>query len=296
MRTNIFTSGTKSSFAKRSRRMARMVSVGAGSLAIVFCLFIFFYFESDEFVRSLSCVLPIIYLASIIISFTKITNRTLYNIIFYIYIFSSLVILTIAYQLSFDVAFVVLMLTAYNIILFALPKAKQILIYFGVVFIPLVLAIIFSDVSIGLTLLITVSFGYVFLLSYVIAQQKQQLNLRNMQNAEILKALVNNTNDSIFLVDYFSNEIKDVNEKTKVLFGLDSLEEVISKKYYELFADENFIPSNRNEIAQQISELGHYETKVLLKKKDGTQFSAHLLLSPFKAVRNNYYLIQIKEN
>lgn len=296
MGTSIFTTGNKSSFAKRSRKMARMVSLGAGSLAIVFCLFIFFYFESDEFVRNLSCVLPIIYLGSILMSFTKLTNRTLYNIIFYIYIFSSLVILFIAYQLSFDVAFVVLMLTVYNIILFAIPKPNQILIYFGVIFIPLVFATLFSDIPIGLTILITVSFGYVFLLSYVISQQKQKLNLRSIQNAEILKALVNNTNDSIFLVDFFSKEIKDANEKTKDFFGLDDVNEILSKTYYQLFADEDFIPSNRNEITQDINQFGHYQTEVLFKKKDGSQFSGHLLLSPFKALRNNYYLIQIKKN
>ncbi len=155
---------------------------------------------------------------------------------------------------------------------------------------------LFSDISIGLTSLITISFGYVFLLSYVISQQKQKLTIQSTQNGEILKALVNNTNDSIFLVDYFSNEIKDANEKTKDFFGLEDLNDIISKKYYELFLDENFIPSNRNEITQQIGQFGHYETEVSFKKKDGTQFSGYMLLSPFKAQRNNYYLIQIKSN
>jgi len=276
--------------------MARMVSIGAGSLAIVFCLFIFFYFESNEFVKSLSLALPLIYSAPIIISFTNVTNKTLYNIIFYIYIFSSWVILVIAYQLSFNVAFVVLMLTVYNIVLFAIPKPKQILIYFGVIFIPLVLTTLSSDISVGLTILITISFGYVFLMSYVISQQKQKLNLRSTQNAEILKALVNNTNDSILLVDYFSKEIKDANEKTIDYFGLNDVNDVLSKKYYELFLDENFIASNKNEITQKIREFGHFQTEVLFKKKDGTQFSGQMLLSPFKAVRNNYYLIQIKKN
>ena len=294
MRASIFKSGSKSAFAKNSRRMARMVSIGAGSLAVVFCLFIFFYFESNEFVKNISCVLPVIYFGSIIMTFTKVTNRTLYNFIFYIYIFTSYLILIIAYQLSFNPAFLVLMLTAFNVILFAIPKPKQILIYFAAVFIPLVFTTFLSSITIGLSILISISFGYVFLLSYVISQQKQKLNLRSTQNSEILKTLVNNASDAIFLVDFFSKNIWDANEKTKDLFGFDDIDEVISKNYYSLFADENFINEHRNRVTLAITQDGYFQDEVLFKKKIGSEFWGNILISPFKAVNNNYYLIQIK--
>lgn len=293
MNLNIFNSGDKSSFAKKSRSMAKVLALGAGSLAIVFNLFIFFYFPSNAFIKGLSLVLPIIYLVEYLLSFSKITNQQLYKIIFYVFIFTSYVLLYIAYQFSFNSEFIIIMLVIYNIILIALPTPKQVLTYFGLVFIPLEITLLFSTISLGFALLITVSFGYVFALSYVISLQKKGLNKRSHQNAEILKALVNNSKDAIFLVDYFSKEIWDANEKSKEIFGLTDINEILSKKYYSLFLDEEFINLNRNEITQQLAQIGYYQANVLFKRNDKTEFLGNFMISPFKAAKNNYYLIQI---
>ena len=274
--------------------MAKLLALGAGSLAVVFCVFIFFYFPSTGLIRILALVLPITYLGIYLISYLKIKNQQLYEIIFYNFIATSLILLFIAYQFSFNSEFIIIMLAVYNIILIALPTPKQVLIFFVIIFTLLLIALLFSNILIGFSLLIIVSFGYMFALSYVIARQKKSLNQRNHQNAEILKALVNNTNDSILLVDYFSKEIKDANDRTKEVFGLNNINEVLSKKYYELFADEKFISSNRNEMTQAVAEFGFFQKEVLFKRKDNSRFLGHLHLSPFTAVRNNYYLIQIK--
>jgi PAS domain S-box-containing protein len=185
------------------------------------------------------------------------------------------------------------MLVIYNITLIALPTPKQVLLYFGLVFIPLEILLLFSSISIGFALLITVFFGYAFALSYFISLQKKKLNKRSHQNGEILKALANNTKGAIFLVDYFSKEIWDANEKSKDIFGLKDIGELLNKQYYTLFSDENFTRLNKNEISQQISAFGHFQSEVLLKKMDGSEFMGDVMISPFKAAKNNYYLIQI---
>jgi len=59
MNLNIFNSGEKSSFAQKSRSMAKVLALGAGSLAIVFSLFICFYFTSSNFIIGLSIFLPV---------------------------------------------------------------------------------------------------------------------------------------------------------------------------------------------------------------------------------------------
>jgi len=96
------------------------------------------------------------------------------------------------------------------------------------------------------------------------------------------------------LVDFISKKIWDANEKSKHLFGLLDINEIIGNEYYSLFADENVIKNNRSEITNQIKEYGYYQDDVLIKKRDNSTFWGHLLISPFKAVKNNYYLIQIK--
>ena len=291
---DVFKSGEKSSFAKKSRSMARILAIGATSLAIVFCLFIYFYFSSNLFIRVLATILPTTYLFAYVLSFTKTTNKKLYDIIFLVFIFSSLSILYIAYQFSFNSEYIILMLVIYNIILIALPTPKQVLIYFLIIFIPLTIVLLSSSISVGFYLLITVSFGYVFAMSYVVSVQKKKLNQRNQKNAEILKTLVNNTNDSIFLVDFISKQIYDANEKSNEVFGVENEKEFLSKKYYELFADENFVPSNRSEITREITQYGYYHNEVLFKRGDGSEFWGNLLLSPFTAAKSNFYLIQIK--
>ena len=274
--------------------MAKILALGATSLAFVFSLFVFFYFSPNLFIRILSAFLPVTYLFTYLLSFTKINNKKLYEIIFLVFIFSSLSILYIAYQFSFNSEYIILMLVIYNIILIALPTPKQVLIYFIVTFIPLAIVLLFSNISVGFYLLITVSFGYVFAMSYVISMQKKKLNQRNHQNAEILKTLVNNTNDSIFLVDFISKQIQAANEKSKEIFGIKDESEFLSKKYYELFADENFVPLNRSEITREITQNGYYHSEVLFKRKDGSEFWGNILLSPFTAAKSNFYLIQIK--
>lgn len=78
------------------------------------------------------------------------------------------------------------MLAIFSITLFALPTTQQLLIYFGLIFVPLEIALFLSDTSVGFSLLITLSFGSVFILSYEIAKRKNKLNYRSTQNAKNL--------------------------------------------------------------------------------------------------------------
>lgn len=294
MKTSIFKTGESSSFAKTSRKMFKTLSLGAGALAVVYSLFILYYFTAETSIRLLSLVMPVMYLASFLFSFTKITNKKLYEIIFGVFIITSLALLYVAYCLSFNSEYIILMLAIFGVILVALPTTKQLLIYFGLIFIPLEVALFLSETSVGFALLVSLSFGAIFILSYVISKQKNALNYHSSQNAKILKTLVNNTNDSIFLVDFFTNEIKDINENTKEIFGLEDTDEFLSKHYYELFTEKGFIDARRDKITQKISDDGYYQTDAMFRRKDGSNFLGRLHLSPFEALNKKYYLLQIK--
>ena len=274
--------------------MSKFLSLGAGALAVVYSLFIHYYFITDTLIRLLSIMLPLLYIVSFGFSYTKITNRKLYEIIFGVFAITSFVLLYVAYRLSFNSDYVILMLAIFSIILIAIPTTKQLLIYFGLIFIPLEVALFMLEMSVGFTLLISLSFGAVFILSYMVSKQKNGLSYRSSQNAKILKMLVNNTNDSMFLVDFFSNEIQDANENTKEIFGLDNADEFFSKSYYDLFTEEGFIEARRKKIAQKIDEEGYYQTDAMFRRKDGSNFLGRLHLSPFEALNKKYYLLQIK--
>ncbi len=295
MTSSIFKTGKTSSFAKVSRQMARILSLGSGALAVMFCLFIFYFFtQSTLFVKIISLLFPVIYLISFLLSYTKITNKMLYNTIFGIFLFTSLTFLYIAYLFNFDSKYIILMMAIFNVILFALPTTKQLLYYFVITFVSLEIILFMSKIPIGVTLLISLSFGVVFLLSYVISVQKKMLNFRSTQNAKILKTLVNNTKDVILLVDYFSKEISDANENSKELFALTDVDELISKQYYKIFADESFISSRTSKIEKEIAKNGYFQTDVMFKRIDGSQFLGRLHLSPFEALNKKYYLVQVK--
>jgi PAS domain S-box-containing protein len=294
MRSSIFISGNKSSFAKNSRSMSKTLSLGAGALAIVYSFFIHYYFKADATIRLLSLILPVLYIVSFGCSFSKITNKKLYEIIFGVFVITSLILLYTAYCMSFNSEYIILMLAIFGVILVALPTTKQLLIYFGVTFIPLEVALFLSETSIGFTLLISLSFGAIFVLSYIISKQKNALSYRSSQNAKVLKTLINNTNDAIFLVDFYTNEIQDTNENTKDIFGLNDTEEFFTKHYYELFTEKGFIDAKRDKITQKMADDGYYQTDAMFRRKNGSNFLGRLHLSSFEALNKKYYLLQIK--
>lgn len=296
MKTSIFKTGKQSSFAKTSRRMAKVLALGSGTLAIVYCLFIFYYFDSSKLISIISLCFPLVYLATFLLSFTQITNKRLYEIAFYAFLLTSLSLLYIAYLFSFNSEYIILMMAVFNVILFALPTTKQLLLYFIITFISLEIMLFLSAISLGFSLLISASFGAVFVLSYVISKQKSMLNFHSTQNAKILKTLVNNTKDVIFLVDFVTQEICDANENSKDAFGWEDTDELISKHYFQLFADADFIPSRMSKINQEIEKTGYYQADVMFRRKDNSRFLGRIQLSPFEALDKKHYLIQIKNS
>jgi PAS domain S-box-containing protein len=294
MNLSIFKTGKTSHFSKTSRKMYRILALGSGGLAVIYFLFVHYYFTTDLFLNGLAILLPFLFIISFLISYTKANNKALYKSILGVYVTTSLVILYIAYCLSFNSEHVILMLSIFSVILVALPTTRQLLLYFGLIFIPLEIALFLSEISIEFSLLITLSFGFVFILTYVISTQKHALNYRSSQNAKVLKTMVNNTKDSIFLIDFFSKEIKDANENTKIIFGLEDTKEFLSKKYFNLFTEQGFIDSKQDKIEQKIRDIGYYETDAMFRRKDGSNFLGRLHLSPFEALNKKYYLLQIK--
>ncbi len=214
--------------------------------------------------------------------------------IFGVFVITSIVLLIVAYTLSFNSEYIILMLAIFSVILVAIPTTKQLLIYFILIFIPLEIALNLADIQLGFSVLISISFGSVFILSYMISRQKSKLSYQSNQNAKILKTLVNKTNDSIFLVDLLSEKIEDANENTKGIFGIEEVDEFVSMEFKRLFSNVNFIESRIEKIAEKIEEDGYYQTDAMFKRKDGTNFLGRLHLSIFEAVDKEYYLLQIK--
>jgi len=130
VKASLFKTGRNSSFSKISRRMAKVLAIGSGLLAVVFCAFIFYYFPSSNFIKGLSLSFPLLFAITFLLCFSKMSNKTLYNFIFGVYLFVSLSLLYIAKLLMFRTDYVILMMAIFNIILFALPTVKQLLYYF----------------------------------------------------------------------------------------------------------------------------------------------------------------------
>lgn len=294
MATSIFKTGRSSSFSKRSRKMSKLLTLGAGALAVVFCLFMFYYFNASDLVKQISLGTPFLYLTCFALAFSKISNRQLYQFIFAVFILTSFVLLFVAYNLAFNSEYMILMLAIYSVMLVALPTTKQLLIFFVASFLPLELALNMADNSVGFSVLISISFGAVFILSYMISKQKNLLSYQSNQNAKILKTLVNNTSDSIFLVDYYTGKVEDANENTKEIFGLNEVEDFVKMDFKKLFSNVNFIDSRIDKIGDKIKEEGFYQADAMFKRKDGTNFLGRLHLSKFEAVDREYYLLQIK--
>lgn len=294
MNSSIFKTGKSSSYTKRSRQMYKTLTLGAGALAIFYGVFMQFYFKETLTIQFFSWGLTGLYLISFLLGYTNISNVRLYEIVFTVFVITSLFLLYVAYHCAFNSEYIILMLAIFSVILVALPNTNQLLIYFAFIFIPLEIALFLSKTALGFSMLVSISFGAIFILSYVISKQKSTLAYRSYQNARILKTMVNNTKDAILLVDVVSNKIQDANENTKESFGLNDTSELISIHFYQLFKDEGFIDSKKEKIDEKISEDGYYQSDAMFRRKDGSSFLGRLHLSPFETVGKKFYLLQIK--
>lgn len=294
MSVNIFRSHSKNSFAKSGKAMARKATAGAFLLTTVYAIITSVFTNELTFVF-LAFSLPLICIIFFGLTYSKLKNELVYQLLNYFLTVSSWIMLFIAYQINFQMEYVIVMMTMFILIFQVIPTPKK-LIYFGAsVFPGLVLFLVLSKTSTQFTIIILFLFLFSFVLSYIVTSQRREL-LRNLNNnASILKALINNTNDGFMLVDHLSKEIKDVNKKTLQLFKIGKNESVFEDKLEDLFVDEDYIKKNRNDLRQNIKEKGYYDDEVLLKRHDGSNFWGHLFLSPFSSAKNNYYLLQIKD-
>ena len=107
--------------------------------------------------------------------------------------------------------------------------------------------------------------------------------------------VIQSTNESIILVNYFSKKIVDINNKALKEFGYENAEELLDKNYTEtLFANYADLQNQRMEIKKQLNTRGFFETEIELTKKNGTKFWALLTIIPFEAENENFYLLQIR--
>lgn len=178
----------------------------------------------------------------------------------------------IGYKINFEDHYSVLMMVILNLTLFIIPTNKKLAIYFGVVFIFLLVSLLLSTQSYSFVWLIITLFLFSFVLSFIITMQRRNLIRTIDSNASILKSIANTTNDAFLLVDYFSKEIKDANERTSTVFNLTNAKDVIKTNYQTLFADDNYIQQNRTEIKQQITDYGYFNDEVQFKTIDGEVF------------------------
>ena len=294
MSVNIFRSHSKHSFSESGKAMARKGTIGAFLLTTVYALITSVFTDNVEFIL-LAFSLPSICVLFFALTFSKIKNELIYQLLNYFLIFSSWVTLFIAYKINFQTEYVVVMMALFILIFQVIPTAKKLLYYASFVFPVFLIFVLLSDVSLQFSLIILFLFLFSFVLSYILTLQRRDLLRKLNSNSSILKALINNTNDAFMLVDHLSKEIKDVNQKTLKLFKVAKTESVFKDNFNDIFYDENYINNNRNELRNRISENGYYDDEVLFKTHDGGQFWGHLFLSPFTTAKNNYYLLQIKD-
>lgn len=294
MSLDIFQSNNKGSgFGSKSKKMARMGAVGAFFITMAYgCFTCMFTTGTIELLLAFS--LPLACAVFYAITFTSVESKTIYLILLYFLIVSSSFTIYIGYRLGFESNYTILMVVILNLTLFIIPTIKKLSLYFGVVLTFLITFLALSNKSWDFNLLVVGLFLFSFILSYVITMQRRNLIRIIESNTSILKSMANTTNDAFLLVDYFSKEIKDANERTSIVFNLTSTKDLINTNYQMLFADDGYTKDNRTNIKQQITDYGYFTDEVKFKTKDGVIFWGHLSLSPFNAAKNNYYLLQIR--
>lgn len=293
MNFNLFKTGNKSDFAEKSKRMARKGTMGAFMLTMVYGFFTTL-FTSDGLYLALAFSLPIICVIFYLLTYSKLKNELIYKLLSYFLIVSCWMMLFIAYHINFQREYTIIMMTIFILIFQVVPTPKKLILFGAFVFIGLVLFLLLSNEEIKFVGLISFLFLFSFALSYIVTLQRRDL-IRNINShSSIMKSLINNTNDAIMLIDFFSKNIIDVNAKTSQVFKVLNADEFINLNYYSIFADEEYINKNRIEIKQHITEDGFYNAETLFKTIKGEMFWGHFFLSPFNANKNNYYILQIR--
>lgn len=294
MAIGIFKTGNKSDFAEKSKQMARKGTVGAFMLTMVYGLFTTL-FTSENSYLIMAFSLPFICVIFFLLTFSKLKNELIYKLLSYFLIISCWIMLFIAYHIDFQREYVIIMMTIFILIFQVVPTPKKLILFGSSVFAGLVVFLMFSNENMQFVGLITFLFVFSFALSYIVTLQRRDLIRLVNSNSSIMKSLINNTNDAIMLVDFFSKNIIDINTKTAQVFKTLNSDEFINLNYYSLFADEEYINKNRIEIKRQINEFGFYNAEILFKTPKGSSFWGHLFLSPFNADKNNYYILQIRD-
>lgn len=293
MNTSIFKTGNKSDFAEKSKRMARKGTIGAFMLTIVYGFFTSL-FTTNGLYLTMAFSLPAICVVFFVLTFSKLKNELIYKLMSYFLIVSCWMMLFIAYHIDFQREYTIVMMTIFILIFQVVPTPKKLILFGSFVFVALVISLLLSNEPFQFIGLISFLFLFSFALSYIVTLQRRDL-IRNVNsNSSIMKSLINNTKDAILLVDFFSKEVIDVNERTSKVFDILSSDEFINSNYYTLFADEQYVNKNRVEIKQQINEHGFFNDEILFKTPKGNAFWGHLFLSPFNAEKNNYYILQIR--
>ncbi len=295
MRSRPLSFGKDKGFSRTNKRMARMVAIGGVALSFTFSLFVSLIWD-----KSINPIilwsLPVLYAIVWGISYIeKLTPRNIYNILLGLFVASTYVLTYVGYKLDFAPTYDVLMIATINIMLLVMASRRQLRIYFFSVFPPGIIALIMAKVDTHIAFILPTMFLFGAILSYVITTQRNNLYKRVKHNENILKALLQSTNESIILVNYFSKKIVDVNEKALKEFGYSDFNELIGKNYTEtLFADYTDLQNQRMNIKKQLNTRGFFETEIELTKKDSSKFWALLTIIPFEAENENFYLLQIR--
>ncbi|HCQ30603.1 MAG TPA: hypothetical protein DIU39_09970 [Flavobacteriales bacterium] len=295
MKNRILAFGNDSVYSQTNKKMAQMVAIGGVALSTAYALFVNILW-GDKVNLILVNSLPFAYLLLWLLSFSKKLNaKSLYNILLVSFILSTYLVIYVGYHLNYNAQYDILYVAIVNIMFLVLASRRQLRIYFLTVFIPAVILLFLSDVDKVTASILVVMFAFGATLSFIITSQRNNLYKRLKSNDNILKALIQSTNESIILVNYFSKKIVDINNKALKEFGYENAEELLDKNYTEtLFANYADLQNQRMEIKKQLNTRGFFETEIELTKKNGTKFWALLTIIPFEAENENFYLLQIR--
>lgn len=296
MSYRIFSLEETSSFHRKAKQMGVMAAVGGALLALAYALLNYFFFKPlnaiDMFLLFSN---PVIYLALIPYSIQAQKSSTVFNIIFAFCTFSFWTGLIFAIRQNFDLYYMLTFISVINMMLFVMASRKALRLYTLLTLVPGIVVLMFSSIeSIYLWTYLTL-LAFVYSISYTITHQRNTLFKKTISNENILKSLLQSAIDAIFLVDYYSKKILDANKKAATMFQYNSTEELINKDYTDaLFANYNEVAANRIDMLKQIEINGYYETETKFHTRSGDLFWGHLIITPFHAEKENFYLLQVR--
>ncbi len=153
-------------------------------------------------------------------------------------------------------------------------------------------ACIVHDVEIEILIYNCIISAINLLLFYFIFAKSLFINEASRYKGDLLNEVFNNSPDAIFLLDFYSRNIVDCNDRAVKMFGYKEKQSLIGASRDEIIinklSDEEFTKCKK-----QIALKGIWEKNLQYQTIDGREFWGKVSITPLQVKKNKYYVTRI---